>query len=74
MSCVLETSPLPVTPPQRGDRGHDLMTESWPPCYVQQYNLRPRVAITFTVTGVLGQGIRMNLHAAPRFDLRQGLG
>jgi uncharacterized lipoprotein YmbA len=24
------------------------MAESWPPCHVQQYNLRPRVAVTIT--------------------------
>ena len=41
---VLETPPLPVTPPQRGDRGHDLRTESSRPVDVQQYNLQPRVA------------------------------
>jgi hypothetical protein len=34
--CVLETPPpLPATPPQRGDRGHDLMTESSRPINVQ---------------------------------------
>jgi hypothetical protein len=27
------------------------MTESWPPCHVQQYNLRPRVAVTAKLSG-----------------------
>ena len=36
---------MPVTPPQRGDRGHDLMTESSFRLTFSSTNLRPRVAI-----------------------------
>jgi len=35
VSEALETPPFPVTPPQRGDRGHNLMTESSRPIDVQ---------------------------------------
>jgi hypothetical protein len=43
---VLETPPLPVTPPPCENRWHHTMAESSLPWPVQQYNLRPRVAIT----------------------------
>ena len=47
--CVLETPPLPVTPPQRGDRGHDLMAESSLLTF-SSTTLRPRVAVTPKLT------------------------
>jgi hypothetical protein len=52
---VLETPPLPGTPPQRGDRGHALRAESSHPVDVQQYNLQPRVAVTPARSGARPQ-------------------
>jgi hypothetical protein len=54
---VLETPPLPVTPPPCGDRWHDIMAESRPPLRVQQYNSRPRVAITGRMRSIPRRGV-----------------
>ena len=48
---VLETPPLPVTPPPCRDRWHDLMAASPRLVRVQPYNLHPRVATTLALSG-----------------------
>ena len=62
--CVLETPPLPVTPPPRGDRGHDLMTESSLLTF-SSTTLRLRVAGTPPLSG--GDGAQRNPRPVQRF-------
>jgi hypothetical protein len=61
---VLETPPLPVTLPQRRDRGHDLMPESSFLLTFSSTNLRLRVAITPRLSR-RGPTVSFHIHSEP---------